>query len=124
TFVVMNTSSDRWMPTTSPIIYNFNPALSVAGVGLQLGDPTYFQVDESVVGDVTRLAPNQCLLLTTSQDASVQAPVPCDVIAQRTLSPEVIFWSAPFELDTPLSAERSSCPAANSERLVICIMPR
>jgi hypothetical protein len=124
TFIVMNTSDDRWMPTNSPTIYNFNPSISVPGVGLQLGDPNYFQVDESVVGDVTRLAPNQCLLLTTRQDTNVEAPVPCDVIAQRSLSPEIIFWIAPFELDRPQSNERSTCPAANSERLVICIMPR
>jgi hypothetical protein len=110
------------MPLDETTIYNFNPSIQVQGAGLNLSDSSLFP-DESIVASTQRLAPGQCLMLTLEPLTEAQPPQPCDVIAQRPLVAEVIFWSAPFELDAP-SGERSQCPAADASRMTLCIMPR
>ena len=119
---VINMTDDRWMPLDETSIYNFNPAIQVAGASVNLSDASLFP-EVNPVASTQRLAPGQCLMLTVEPLTDAQPPQPCDVIAQRPLVPEVIFWSAPFELDAP-SGERSQCPAATEGRLTLCIMPR
>lgn len=120
-FAVINNSDTAWMPLT-PNLYNFNPRAQ-AGAALNLGDAGLYQNAE-ILGDYRRLAPQQCLMLTVDPLNNAEPPQPCDVLAQRALSPDVAFWTSPFEIDSPNQSGRSQCPAANPERLTLCIMPR
>lgn len=123
-FTVINTSQSAWMPLTETPIYNFNPQLSNLGVSLSLGDATLFR-NPDTVADVNRLAPGQCLMLTIAPLTNADTPQDCWLIAQRELDPSVAFWLAAFELDSPQSLTgRATCPAADEERLIQCVMPR
>jgi hypothetical protein len=120
-FAVINNSDDAWMPLTSNL-YNFNPRAQ-QGASLNISDPALFHNPE-IVADFRRLAPQQCLMFTISPLTDAEPPQPCDLIAQRDLSADVAFWTAPFEVDTPTIAGRSQCPAATEGRLTLCILPR
>lgn len=122
--VVINSTTDRWMPLNNTPIFNFNPQISNPGVQLIIGDPDLFP-DANTVADIRRLAPGQCLMLTVSPLTNAEPTESCNVIARRDLSAEVIFWSAPFELLSPFSdSGRASCPAAVEGQLTRCYMPR
>ena len=119
---IVNQSEDRWMPTDRTTIYNFNPNIEVEGASLIIGDPALFQNPETVA-DLTKLAPGQCLVLTTDQ-ATATLLEPCDIVAQRALSSSVAFWLADFELESATDGQRRICPAANPERPTICVVPQ
>lgn len=120
-FAVINNTDDAWMPL-SPNIYNFNPNVP-QGVSLTLSDAALFQ-NVDILGDFRRLAPNQCLMLTVNPLTDAEPPQPCDVLAQRALDASVAFWTSPFEVDSTNQTGRSQCPAANPDRLTLCILPR
>lgn len=120
---LINITDNQWMATNESTIYNFNPALATPGAALKMGDPELLREEfRKMLGDVSRLAPGQCIVLTTTEGA--QAPQSCDVIAQRALSPDVAFWIAPFEIDSVALGKRSKCPAATRDKLTRCIVPR
>ncbi|MEM6283566.1 MAG: PASTA domain-containing protein [Chloroflexota bacterium] len=114
-FTVINTSPDQWMPLDqTPLI----SAQTMQPFGLQM-----FLTDPTIVADATRLAPNQCVLLTTGD---AQAPRPCDVVAELSVAGDAAFWQIGFLLDaaTTGNAELKSCPAADPSALTLCVMPR
>ncbi|MGB7339490.1 MAG: PASTA domain-containing protein [Phototrophicaceae bacterium] len=119
---IVNPTTDRWMPTDRTTIFNFNPNIENQGASLLMGDAALFQNPE-IVADITELAPQQCLLLTSDNEGGA-APQDCDVIAQRNLSSTVAFWLADFEVESATTASRHTCPAASAERLTICIVPQ
>ena len=120
---LVNVTEDQWMITNESTIYNFNPAISSPGAGLNMGDPELLREEFRVsLGDITRLAPNQCIVLTLAEGA--QLPQICDVVAQRSLAPEVAIWVAPFEMDSVTMGKRYKCPAATPDKLTRCILPR
>ncbi|MEL6150213.1 MAG: PASTA domain-containing protein [Chloroflexota bacterium] len=112
---VINTSSDQWMPLDQTPIINVE-------TGQQFGFQGLF-TDSTIVADVTRLAPNQCILLTIDQ---ASPPGPCDVVATVTVDAESAFWRGGFLLDTATTTdnEMRSCPMPDSTRSTLCIMPR
>lgn len=122
-FVVMNPTSDQWMPLSQTPIFNFNPGITVAGAQVNLGDPALFG-NPPIVADITRLAPGQCLLLTDGSPTTSAPPAPCSVIAQLNTTPQVAFWVAPFEIQSSSDGLRRGCPAATPDKLTICILPR
>lgn len=123
-FAVVNIADDAWMPLTETPLYNFNPQISNPGAALLLGDPGLFR-NPDIVGEIERLAPNQCLMLTVAPLTDADTLEDCNLLAQRELEAGVAFWLAPFELDSPFSEEeRAVCPAATEGRLTRCIMPR
>lgn len=119
---IVNPTTDRWMPTDRTTIFNFNPNIENQGASLLMGDEALFQ-NPDIVADITQLAPQQCILLTSDNEGGAP-PQACDVIAQRNLSSSVAFWLADFELESATTAQRHTCPAANAERLTICIVPQ
>lgn len=121
---VINTATDQWMGLAGFSVFNFNPALSVQGAGVPLGDPTLYNPILNPVASVGRLAPGQCVLFTNSSPERSEPPQPCDVIAMLNINPSVIFWAAAFELDSQSDGQRRSCPAATPGRLTVCVMPR
>ena len=121
--IVLNQSADRWMPLSGIIIYNYNPNVSVPGAELPVGDPTLFG-NPDTVGDITRLAPGQCLLYSNSNQDAAYPPQDCDVIARLDINPGLIFWAANFEVSGITDSQRRACPAATEGKLTICIMPR
>jgi hypothetical protein len=112
---IINTTADRWMPFTTPI-------RDAADQLVTLNDPA--RLTESLtVGDITRLAPGQCLVLTTNAEGS--AP-DCHVLATAVIKPNEAFWSSGFQIDSQTDDEREprQCPPADAARPTVCIMPR
>lgn len=120
---LINLTENQWMVTNESTIYNFNPALSSPGAGLKMGDPELLREEfRKMPGDITRLAPGQCIVFTLSDTAEL--PQSCDVVAQRSLAPEVAFWIAPFEIDSVALGKRAKCPAPTADKLTRCIVAR
>jgi hypothetical protein len=121
---IINMSEDRWMPTDG-IIYNYNPGIAIPGVTLRFGDPQLFGASSRrSPGEIERLAPGQCIVLTSAPMEADAAPQPCHVVAQRDLVPQVAFWLADFQVESVTSGRRLGCPAAIAERLTLCILSR
>jgi hypothetical protein len=114
-WVAVNTSTDRWMPIGS------TPLLDPA-TGLLPSINSFF-TDSTIVADVNRLAPGQCILLTTG-DLSV--PQPCDQVATAVVSGGGAFWQRGFQVAsiTDDAIEPVLCPPADATRLTLCIMTR
>lgn len=122
---IINVSDESWMLTDQSTIYNYNPAIETAGAPLIFGDPNLLRDEFRVsLGDITRLAPGQCIMLSTGDAAATDPPEDCDVIAGRTLVSDVAFWLAPFEVESSTIGQRHNCPAATPGSLTRCIMPR
>lgn len=121
-FAIINRSEDRWMPTNQTRIYIYNPAIQAQGAELIIGDPALFQ-NPDIVADITRLAPQQCLMLTSNLPNGSNPPQSCNLIAQRDLSSDLAFWLADFEVQSAREEIWRRCPAATSGRLTLCIVP-
>lgn len=121
---LLNPTEDQWMAAGDTPIYNYNPNIAVPGARLIFGDPELFgQQGLRQPGDVRRLAPGQCLVLTLTLAPDAAAPQPCAVVAQQALVPDVAFWLADFEIQSA-AGQRHTCPAAIAERPTLCIVPR
>lgn len=122
---LINISEDRWMPTGETPLYNYHPQITVPGAELRFGDPELFPEQfRRGPGEIERLAPGQCLVMTTAPSEVGAAPEPCTVVAQRDLSPQVAFWLADFEVEGVTTGARATCPAATPEQVTVCIVPR
>ena len=118
---IINTSDDRWMDLNGlSVINNFAQPL---GATVAVGNPSLFG-NPSIVADIRRLAPGQCLLFTNSSPQSDAPPQPCDPIARLNIAPNLIFWGAAFEVDSVTSERNHACPAGAADRLILCVMPR
>jgi hypothetical protein len=122
--IVFNRSRDKWMPLDATPIINLNPNVTVPEPQINLTDPMVVGA-VNPVANLALLAPNQCLLFTNS--ASLEAPSlpePCDIVGQGNLDPNLIFWSANFDIVSVTDGRRRTCAAATAGRLTICMMPR
>ena len=120
----VNVSEDKWMPTNRTQLYNYNPALAVQGVGGILGDPEVLREEHRKgLGDVTRLAPGQCIVYTIKESGVKDSPVECDVVARRSLARDVVVWVADFEVESR-DGRIQKCPAATENKLTRCIVGR
>jgi len=118
---IINTSTDKWMPIGSLVVRN--NAVQPFGALVNVGDAELFG-NPQIVGRIGRLAPGQCLLFTNSSSEAQTPPQPCDVIAKLDIGPSVIFWAANFPVESVTDEGERTCPAAVSDRLTLCIMPR
>lgn len=123
---LINISDSGWMPTDATNIYNHNPQISIPGVPLRFGDPVevFPETFRRRVGNTQRLAPGQCLVITTAPTQADASPEDCHVVAQRDLQPNVAFWLADFEVEGVTTGIRATCPAATAEQVTVCIVPR
>lgn len=119
TMAIINQSTDRWMPTDRSEIFKPN----VEDFSLYVGNPAMFG-NPVIVGDITLLAPGQCLLLTVNHPTDLAPPLPCTVIAYADINPQFSFWTAAFEIESATDGHRHGCPAALPDRPVICIVPQ
>lgn len=123
--VIINQSNDKWMPTDRTEIFNFNPGVGEGGVAFIFGDRVLFENVEMIIGDITQLAPGQCIMLTANHpDGMDTPPQPCNIIAQRDLSPQIAFWLAEFEIDSATDNQRRKCPKATQGVPTLCIIPQ
>lgn len=115
-WVILNNSPSTWMPLDDVRFSNSetNPGGSIAD--------TPFDNPETIIGDVTRLAPNQCIFVRTIE-AEDAPPQPCDVIATATITPEQVTWNAALFIQSSVGND-FDCPPATADRLTVCIMPR
>jgi len=114
---LINRSSDKWMLTGQTTILNSN-----SEEVFLLGDPNSYEA-LITVADITRLAPGQCLLLTSDSPDAV-SPEPCDIVAHLELTSDAAFWLADFQIDKGTDGELRQCPAATPEKVTVCVMPR
>jgi hypothetical protein len=122
--IVFNRSQDKWMPIDSTPVINLNPNLSIPEPQINLSDPTLVGAINPVA-NIALLAPNQCLLFTNNTSLEVpNLPEPCDAIGQGNIDPNLIFWSAAFDVVSVTDGQRHRCAAATAGRLTICVMPR
>lgn len=119
--IIMNNSSDQWMPLAGTIL--FNNVVAQPGVPVAIGDPAFYG-NPVVYGRIDRLAPGQCLYLTNGAPGDPSPPQLCDVLTRLDLAPNTIFWAAAFEIDGVTRDRNGICPAATPGRLTICAMPR
>lgn len=120
--ILFNPTQDKWMPTDRTTIYGANAtsAPAVLGETTIWGDADF----EVEIGDLTRLAPQQCLLLTTDVAADSPAPEDCTVIAQQAVNAQTSFWLNEFEVESANDGQLHKCPAALPDRLTRCIVPQ
>lgn len=121
--LVLNQSTDQWMPVAQTVVYNYNPNISIPGANVDIGDPGLFG-NPATVADIGRLAPGQCLWFTNSSPEIAAPPQECDAIARLDIAPQFIFWAADFELESVTDGLRHTCPAATPGKLTVCVMPR
>lgn len=121
----INTTQDQWMMTNQTTLLNYNPNLSTLGVTLIFGDTNLLREEYRIgVGEVTRLAPQQCIMFTSIGTTVNEPPQNCMVIAQRPLDETVAFWLADFIVHSNTTETELTCPAARNEEVIICIGPR
>lgn len=122
---IVNVSQDRWMSTVINPIYNYNPALAIPGSALRAGDPELWPEEfRRSPGEIARLAPGQCLVMTSAPTEADASPEPCQIVAQRDLNPDVAFWLFDFQVESTVDGTRAACPAAVAGLPTVCIVPR
>ncbi len=119
--VLLNPSEDKWMPTDRSTIYSAN----ATSAPIVLGDSiTWGEGFSILVGDLTRLAPNQCLVMTTATAIDAPLPEACIPIAQQAQGSQTTFWLAEFEIESANDGQLHKCPAATEGRVTRCIVPQ
>lgn len=114
--LLINPSQDRWMPLAA---LRIGVEATTDGAALPLAAQS--DAPETVLGDVLRLAPGQCLWFKAD---SIDVPLePCAVTAQFTTQPDALFWRAAFFV-TGTDGERRECAAAIADSLTLCLLPR
>lgn len=123
---IINISDDRWMLTTANTIYSSDPAHAGLGAAFRFGDPQLLSEDfRHSPGNPERLAPGQCIVLTSTPGETAAAFLqPCQIIAARDLNPDAAFWLADFEVDSRSGGRRLNCPAALADRPTVCVVAR
>jgi hypothetical protein len=120
----INPTQNQWMLTNQTTLVNNNPNLPTPGTTLVFGDPNLLSEEFRVgVGDVTRLAPQQCIMFTATDTSVGESPESCFVIAQRPLDDNTAFWRAEFVVRSGSDGEERTCPAATSTNVALCIVP-
>jgi hypothetical protein len=116
-FVVMNNSTDKWMPMTDVVVAN------TAGFSGTFTNDAAFTIPPEY-GTTSLLAPGQCILIVGA-GADAEPPQPCDVIATYIYaSATTYFWQVDFTIDGVTDDQLHTCSAAVEGRLTLCIMPR
>jgi hypothetical protein len=117
--IILNQSQDQWMPLAQLKVYN----RKLPKTPVTIGDPGLFS-GQGIMGDVTRLAPGECLYFTNGGPQPDAPPQPCTPIARLDIDPKAIFWAQDFDMDSVTDGKRRTCPAPAQGNLVICVMPR
>lgn len=111
--IIRNRSEDAWMPLAGLTITNAqNIAETIPALLATATVDAIYNLD--------RLAPNQCLHFTTAAGAT--PPENCDVIAQA--APPNAFWLGAFSFVSATDGKLRSCPAAQPDKITLCILPR
>ena len=122
---IINQSNDKWMPTDRSPIINRHPDFGEEGLVFNFGNRALFVEPDSIIGDVTQLAPGQCIMLTLRHpDGLDTPPQPCRVIAQRNVNRRAAFWMQAFQIDSANDGQRRECPQALADRPTLCIVPQ
>ncbi|MBZ0293235.1 MAG: PASTA domain-containing protein [Anaerolineae bacterium] len=118
---ILNNTDDRWMPLNGLELRN--NAVEPRGAVIAPADSSIY-AELNPVADLQRLAPGQCILFTDSSADTQTSPIPCEVIAHLQVGSSVRFWAADFPVVSATDSLDHTCPAATSEGITLCIMPR
>ncbi len=116
---IINPSSDQWLPLERTVIYNFNPAAEFVGLPIIPGNPEVYD-NAPTIGDLTRLAPNQCYLFAPADISQPVTPEYCDVIARSTPAEGDVFWRHDFDVLSFARGTTQNCPAATEDDITVC----
>jgi hypothetical protein len=114
-FILYNNSPDQWMSLEGVVLYSLLGAPE--GIPLGISDPSFY-AGQTIIGDVKRLAPGQCIFFTTGQ--ADQPPQDCAVIVRLDFNPSNAFWSVAFGVGN----KDRLCPAPQANQLSLCVLPR
>jgi hypothetical protein len=119
-FQIWNNSKDEWMPLRG---IQLESETKSSGP-LVPRDRTRFDNHESILADLGRLAPNQCIYYTSASANGSKLLQACDEVARVSLPAEGYVWTADFDVLSNSLAAPATCPAAEAGRLTVCIVPR
>lgn len=122
--IIYDHSETQFMPLNTTRIINRNAHLQPANQEISISDPALFTI-LNPVATTAQLAPEQCIFFTSNAAiATTDTPEACHVIARIDIDPNLIFWSANFDLLSVPTGQQYTCNAAVPEQLTICVMPR
>lgn len=116
---IWNNSEDEWMPVGGIQLIGEDGTR-----GALTADPSIFDNSESIIADVERLAPNQCLYYPGMNMADSDPIQECDEIARYTFTIDNPIFTQNFDVLSNSIAAPAKCPAATPGRLTVCIVPR
>lgn len=123
-FVLINQSTDRWLPLNEVRFINFNPEVAVRGEDLTLEREAIFAPTIPGINTLL-LAPGQCVQIRDPRLNRVSEPLQdCIVIGTADVAAGDGFWQAEYEIENIRVGEHRRCPAASREALTVCILPR
>ena len=120
-WVIYNNSENLWMSLRGVMFSN--------STTVNLGDIRPESVAQSefpdqVVGDVTLLAPNQCIFFRSLTSQAENPPIDCDPIVTYTLDfDDLINRTFPLYITAVSDGEQRMCPPFTEGRLTVCILP-
>ena len=115
-WIIMNPDSSRWMRLDKLTIDNGEDSEAHTLVSIFEVSP-----DSDVIGDVTRLAPGQCLLAYTGEIPTA-LPDSCMYFVDMVDVSPFTFWLDDFVVRSANDTDRM-CPAAQSGVDALCILP-
>ncbi len=115
--IVFNRSEDQWMSLRG-VLFSAAP-----GAGFELPPAEMWDNPASIVGEILRLAPGQCLYarINPAEDAPPQS---CDRVATYSTTAQTHFWAGGFYVTSVTDGQKRNCPAPQADRLTVCILPR
>lgn len=116
-WLIYNNSEDRFMSLRG-VLFS-----STTDPGGEIAPATLSDHPDQVVGDVTLLAPNQCIFIRADTSSTSEPPLECDVIASYTASAQAIDRTQPLYITGTSDSEQRMCPPYTPERLTVCILP-
>ncbi|MFN8371399.1 MAG: PASTA domain-containing protein [Anaerolineae bacterium] len=116
-FIVLNNSTDKWLPLLNITLAN------ASGFSSPLGLATGWTV-ASEFARPDLLAPGQCLLVVGA-GVPLEPPQPCTpILTYAYPTAGNYFWAQDFTVDGVTDDQTHTCAAAVEGRLTLCLMPR
>jgi len=117
--LVHNISDALWMPLDGITIISNRGTSTPLVVSATRFDETI------TVGQVSRLAPGQCIYYTSASAAGADTLEDCTELGRITLGTDgPFFWDVGFDIEGVTGQPTATCPPAVEGRLTLCIVPR
>ncbi|MEQ8675394.1 MAG: PASTA domain-containing protein [Aggregatilineales bacterium] len=121
-WTIYNNSENLWMSLRGVF---FSPTDGIQGGEVLADSVSASDFPDRVVGDVTLLAPNQCIFLKEEASEATDPPISCDTVASYTFptGTPLTDLTTPLYITASSDGEQRSCPPFTEGRLTVCILP-